>query len=152
MTTFRAVLELHGKTATGFEVPPEAVAELGAGRRPAVQVTLNGAHTYASTIATYGGTYLIGVSAANREAAGVAAGDELDVTLEVDHSSRETQVPPDLAEALAGAHDALERFEKLTPTQRGYFSESVTSAKSPETRARRVEKAIDALRAGRKQP
>jgi hypothetical protein len=152
MTTFRAVLERHGKTATGIEVPATVVEDLGAGKRPAVRVTLNGAHAYASTIATYGGTYLIGVSASNREAAGVAAGDELEVTLEVDHSSRETEVPPDLAEALSGAHDALERFEKLTPTQRGYFSDAVTSAKQPETRARRVEKAIDALRAGRKQP
>ncbi|MEA2293298.1 MAG: hypothetical protein QOE86_937 [Solirubrobacteraceae bacterium] len=152
MTTFRALLEAHGKTATGFAVPSEVVEELGAGKRPAVRVTLNGAHTYPSTIASYGGTFLIGVSAANREAAGVAAGDELEVRIELDHGSRESAVPEDLAEALAGAHDALERFEKLTPTQRGYFNESVTSAKQPATRARRVEKAIDALRAGRKQP
>ena len=152
MTTFRARLEAHGKTATGITVPPEVVDALGAGRRPAVRVTLNGGHTYPSTIANSGGTYLIGVSAVNREAAGVAAGDELEVALEVDHGSRETPVPEDLAAALADAHDALERFEKLTPTQRGYFSASVTGAKQPATRARRVEKAIDALRAGRKQP
>ena len=151
MTTFRAVLALHGKTATGVEVPPAVVDELGAGNRPAVTVTVNG-HSWPSTIATYGGTFMLGVSATNREAAGVAAGDEIEVTVEVDRSSRETEVPPDLADALAGAHDALERFEKLTPTQRGYFSESVTSAKKPETRAKRVERAIDALRAGRKQP
>src|SRR4051794_2895144 len=109
MTTFRAVLEQHGKTATGITVPPEVVDALAAGRRPAVRVTLNGGHTYPSTIASYGGTSLIGVSAANRSAAGAAAGEELEVALEVAHSSRETEVPPDLAEALAGAHDALER-------------------------------------------
>jgi len=151
-TTFRAVLERHGKTATGIEVPAEVVEGLGAGNRPAVRVTLNAGHSYASTVASYGGRFLVGVSAENRAAAGVSAGDELEVTLDVDHSSREAEVPPDLAEALAGAHDALERFEKLTPTQRGYFSDSVASAKKPETRAKRVERAIDALRAGRKQP
>ena len=113
MTTFRAQLEAHGKTATGITVPPEVVEELGAGRRPAVTVTLNGGHSYPSTIASYGGTYLVGVSSVNREAAGVAAGDEFEVTLEVDRGSRETPVPEDLAAALADAHDALERFEKL---------------------------------------
>jgi Bacteriocin-protection, YdeI or OmpD-Associated/Domain of unknown function (DUF1905) len=148
---FRTTLEAAGKTATGMEVPAEVVDALGAGKRPAVQVTING-HTYPSTIATYGGRYLIGVSAANREAAGVAAGDELDVELEVDHGSREAGVPEDLAEALAGARDAQHHFETLTPTQRGYFSSWIEEAKKPETRARRVEKSIDALRAGRKQP
>ena len=38
-------LELAGKTATGFEVPEQALGALGAGKRPPVRVTL-GEHTY----------------------------------------------------------------------------------------------------------
>ena len=51
---FTATLELHGKTATGIEVPEDVVTGLGAGKRPPVRVTING-HTYRSTIAAYNG-------------------------------------------------------------------------------------------------
>jgi hypothetical protein len=149
---FTGKLLLAGKTATGFEVPPEVVEGLGGGRRPSVRVTING-HTYSSTIAPRGERYLIGVSAENREAAGVAAGDVLEVDLVLEEGPRaEADVPDDLAEALAAAPQALELFSSLTPTQRGYFVSSVAEAKKPETRVRRVEKAVASLLAGRKQP
>ena len=80
---FRATLESNGKTATGIQVPDEVVETLGAGRKPAVRVSIAG-HTYRSTIASRGGRYLLGVSAENRGRAGVAAGDELEVELELD--------------------------------------------------------------------
>jgi len=75
---FRTTIELGGKTATGMRVPDDVVEGLHAGKKPAVRVTVNG-HTYRSTLASRGGTYLVPVSAENREAAGVAAGDEVDV-------------------------------------------------------------------------
>jgi len=80
MAKFRTKLLSAGKTATGFEVPESAVAQLGAGKRPAVNVTING-FTYRNTVAVYGGKFLVGVSAENREGAGVKAGDMLEVTL-----------------------------------------------------------------------
>jgi len=81
MTTFTTTLQLHGRTATGVEVPEEIVLGLGSHRRPAVHVTI-GAHTYPSTVAPRsGGRYLIPVSAENRALAGVAAGDEIEVGL-----------------------------------------------------------------------
>jgi Domain of unknown function (DUF1905) len=76
---FRTTLELAGKTATGFRVPPKVVEALGHGKRPPVTVTIRG-YTYRNTVAAYGDVYLIGVSAEHRAAAGVAAGDEVDVT------------------------------------------------------------------------
>ena len=75
---FRAKLELAGKTATGMEVPAKVVDILGAGKRPPVRVTING-YTYRNTVAVYGGRFLLGVSAQNREGARVAAGDVVDV-------------------------------------------------------------------------
>ena len=147
--TFRTTLKQHGETATGIEVPSEVVDALGAGRRPPVRITL-GDHTYRSTIARRGESYLVGVSAANREAAGVAAGDELEVTIVLDTESRETAVPEDLAAALEAEPKAKEFFATLTPTQRGYFVSDVESAKKEETRRRRVEKAVAMLREGRK--
>ena len=76
-----------GKTALGFEVPPEVVDSLGAGKRPPVLVTING-YTYRNTVAVYGGVYMIGVSAENRAQAKVTGGDEADVDLELDTAPR----------------------------------------------------------------
>jgi hypothetical protein len=148
---FATKVELGGKTATGLPVPAAVVDALGGGGRAQVRVTING-HTYPSSVARRGERYLIPLSADNREAAGVQAGEDVVVELVLDTSARESAIPDDLAAALADAPDARERFEALTPTQRGYFAASVTEAKKPETRARRVEKAIASLRAGRKQP
>src|SRR3954451_16021311 len=109
---FTAKLELAGKTATGMEVPPEVVEALGGGKRPAVVVTI-GAHTWRTTIMPYRDRILLGVSAENREAAGVRAGDVLDVEVELDTTPREVEVPDDLAKAIAAA-GLQERWDKLS--------------------------------------
>ena len=75
-------------------MPDEVVEQLGQGKRPPVWVTING-HTYRNTVAVMGGQFMVGVSAANRAAAGVEAGDEIDVVLELDTEVREVVVPDD---------------------------------------------------------
>ena len=72
-------------------------------------------HTYRSTVAVMGGRYLVGVSAENRAAAGVAAGDILDVSLEIDTEVRELEVPADLASALATARYLMSGADECTP-------------------------------------
>jgi Bacteriocin-protection, YdeI or OmpD-Associated/Domain of unknown function (DUF1905) len=146
---FRATLESHGKTATGIHIPDGVVEALGSGRKPAVRVTIAG-HTYRSTIASRSGRYLVGVSAENRAAAGVAAGDELDVELELDTEPREVTVPQDLADALAGEAQARRFFDTLTHSQKQWYVLPIEQAKAAETRERRVAKAIAMLREGRK--
>ena len=145
---FRTTVELGGKTATGMRVPPEVVEGLGAGRKPAVRVTI-GPHTYRSTIASRGGVYLLPVSAENRAAAGVAAGDEVDVDVQLDTEPREVTVPDDLAAALAGDEDARRVFEGLPYSHRQRHVLAVEGTKNPETRRRRIDKALEMLRAGR---
>jgi hypothetical protein len=146
---FRATLQSNGKTATGIRVPPEVVAALGPSKKPAVRVTIAG-HMYRSTIATRSGVFLLGVSAENRAAAGVAAGDELDVDLELDTEPREVTVPPDLADELAGDAQAQRFFDSLTHSQKQWYVLPIEQAKAAETRERRVAKAIAMLREGRK--
>jgi hypothetical protein len=142
---FRATLELGGKTATGIEVPPAVVDALGAGKRPSVTVTLHD-FSYRTTVASMGGRFLIPVSAEIRAAAGVAAGDELDVGIELDTAPRTVEVPPDLAAALA-ADPALEQaWATLAYTHQKEWARSVLEAKKPETRARRVQAAVEKLR------
>jgi hypothetical protein len=141
---FRARLELAGKTATGMHVPAEVVDALGAGKRPPVRATING-YTYRSTVAVYGGEFLLGVSDEVRNAAGVRAGDELDVDLELDTEPREVDVPPDLAAALRADPTAQGAFDALSYSNKRRHVLSVDGAKSAETRHRRIAKAVEEL-------
>jgi hypothetical protein len=141
---FRATLETNGRTATGIEVPSSVVEALGAGKRPPVRVTLR-EHTYRTTVARMGGRFLVPVSAEVRTAAGVAAGDELDVGIELDDAPRTVEVPPDLAAALAASPRAARAWEALAYSHRKEWVRSVEEAKKPETRQRRVRAAIAAL-------
>ena len=145
---FRATILLAGKTATGIRVPAEVVAALGPSRRPAVRVTIEG-HAYRSTVAPMGGEFMLPVSAEHREAAGVAAGDEVDVDLELDTEPRVLEVPADLSAALDGDAGARRRFDGLSYSKKQRFVLPVEQAKTAETRQRRIAKAVEALREGR---
>jgi antitoxin component of MazEF toxin-antitoxin module len=146
---FRTTVELGGKTATGMRVPPEVVEGLGAGKKPAVRVTI-GSHTYRSTIASRGGVFLLPISAENRGEAGVAAGDEVEVAVELDTEPREVAVPDDLAAALADDDAARTEFERLPYSHQLRHVLAIEGAKAADTRQRRVTKAVEMLREGRR--
>lgn len=144
---FTAELELHGRTATGITVPPAVVESLNAGKRVPVVVTIK-KHSYRTTIAPYNGVYMIPVSAENRRAAGVTAGQLLTIGLEVDCAPREVAVPADLATALARSTSATSFFLTLSSSnQRGYVM-WVEDAKKAETRNARVATCVESLEAG----
>ncbi|MEX0784438.1 MAG: YdeI/OmpD-associated family protein [Dehalococcoidia bacterium] len=145
---FRATLLLGGKTATGIEVPPELVAALGPSKKPAVQVTIR-EYTYPSTIATMGGKFMLPVSAEVRQAAGIAAGEEVDVDIELDTKPREVTVPADFSEALGRDDGARAFFDGLSYSNKRRFVLGIEDAKTPETRSRRVVAAVAKLREGR---
>lgn len=145
---FRATIEQHGKTATGITIPPEVVESLGSGKRPPVQVTING-YTYRNTVAVMGGAYLVGVSAEHRAGAGVAAGDVVDVDIDLDTTPREVAVPADFAAALDADQAARRTFDALSYSNRSWHVLSIEGAKTHETRQRRIAKSVDALREGR---
>jgi hypothetical protein len=142
---FRAIIELSGKSATGIEVPAEIVESLGQGKRPPVIVTIDG-HTYRTTIGVMGGRSMVPLSAENRSAAGVAAGDEVEVEIALDRQPREVSVPADFAEALSKEGAAQSAFEKMSNSHKQRWILSITSAKTSETRQRRITKAIEAIR------
>ena len=135
---FRAELERAGKSATGITVPAEVIDALGGGRRPAVTVTLNG-HSYRTTVGAMGGVAKIPVSAAVRDAAGVSAGDILDVEVIADTAPRTVEVPGDLAAALAQNPEARAFFDQLSYSRQHAYVTWMEQAKQPATRTRRVE-------------
>jgi hypothetical protein len=143
----RLRLELlgHGGNTAGFEIPDEVVAELGGGRRPKVVVTV-GKHTWRSSIVNMSGTFMLGVSMENRAAAGVAAGQTLDVEIELDTAPRVVEIPDDLAAELEGDPSARAAWGTWSFTRQNEAARSLTEARKPETRARRLEKVLAELR------
>ena len=146
--TFDTTVAAMGNN-TGIVVPVEVIEQLGAGKRPPVLVDVNG-HEYRSTVAVTGGRHLISVSAAVRQATGLAGGDPIRVTLTVADTPREVDVPADLAAALAADERAGAFFATLSNSLQRYHVDNVTGAKTAETRQRRVDKAVELFRAGRK--
>jgi len=142
MATFTTVLAQMGNNV-GIEVPDEVIAELGSGKRPPVVVTLNG-FTYRSTVGVMGGRSLIPVAAAIRASAGVAGGEEHEITLKLDDQPRTVEVPDELARALDAA-GVREAFDKLAPSRRKEAVRSVVDAKADATRDRRIAAVVASL-------
>ena len=143
---FHTTILQAGKTATGIQIPDDVIEKLGSGKKPAVRVTING-YTYRSTVAVMGGKFLVGVNAENREKAGVAGGDKVEVGIALDTDPREVTVPADFAAVLSRNAAARRRFDGLSYSKRKAFVQGIEGAKTAETRQRRMGKALLDLRA-----
>ncbi len=144
---FRTKILPAGKTAAGIEVPAKVVAALGSSKRPPVRATING-FTYRSTVAVMGGKFMLGVSNEVRANAGVAAGDTVDIDLELDTEAREVPIPPDFAAALARDVNAKKFFEGLSYSKKLRLVIPI-DVKDPETRKRRISETVARLSSGR---
>lgn len=129
----------------GLEIPQEIVEALGAGGRPPVTITING-HSWKSRVAIMRGRHLLGLSNANRQAAGVVTGDVVKVEVELDTEPRVVIEPTDFARALDADPAARAAYDRLADSHKREHVRAIESAKKPETRTRRIEKAIATLR------
>lgn len=142
--SFRTVLEAGGGNTVGIVVPEEVMTQLGPAKRYPVVVTVDG-YTFRNTVTWYQGAFRIGFSAEHRTASGLSGGDEVDVTLAVDNAPRELELPPEFAEALAGA-GVFDAFRALSYSNQRGLAEPWINAKSQETRDRNLAKIVDAVR------
>ena len=147
MVSFRTSLWASGGNNVGIVVPEEIVLGFGRGKRVPVAVTIDGGYSYRTTIASMGGRFLISFSAETRAATGRGAGDEVEVTLEVDDAPRTVDVPPALADALAADPAAATAWKELSYSRQTAHALPVEGAKTNDTRARRVRKVIETLHA-----
>jgi hypothetical protein len=138
--TFETILSASGNN-TGIAVPEDVIKQLGMGKRPPVLVNVNG-YEYRSTVAVMGGRHLIGLSAAVRAATGLKGGDPIRVTLKVADTPREVDVPDDFAAALEAEEPARRFFGELSNSMQRYHVDNINAAKAPETRRRRIDKAV----------
>ncbi|TDE14318.1 YdeI/OmpD-associated family protein [Jiangella asiatica] len=128
----------------GLEIPSHVVAELGEGKRARVVITING-HTWRSRVAIMRGRYLLGLSNANRNAAGVVTGDEVEVEVELDPDPPVVVEPADFARALDDEPAARAAYDRLSHSQKRKHVHAIESAKKPETRVRRIGTALASL-------
>ncbi len=140
---FKATVIPSGN-ATGVEVPAEVMAALRPQARPPIVATING-HSWRSRVALMRGQTLVGISAANRAAAGIAEGDLVDVELTLDEAPREVAKPAGLAEALSADQSARAAFDRLPFGLKRKHVATIEEAKSAETRQRRIEKLVSSL-------
>ena len=145
--TFETTVAASGNN-TGIVVPEEVIGQLGAGKRPAVLVDVNG-YQYRSTVAVMGGRHMISISAAIRQSTGLKGGDPIHVTLTVADAPPEAKVPEDLVQALAADERARTFFGQLSNSLQRYHIDNINAAKSAETRQRRINKAIALFRDGK---
>ena len=144
--TFRAPVRSSGQGGGGhlIDVPPQVVEALGGKGRIAVTATFDGV-PYRGSIVRMGDGAVLGVQKAIMAEAGVSVGDTLTVVVRNDDAPREVEVPDDLAEALARNDEVRAVFDGLSFSHRREYVNSITEAKRAETRARRVERTIQAL-------
>ena len=114
--------------------------------RPPVRGTINGS-PLRSTIAKYGDDYFLVINRKVREAAGVAAGETVDVELELDTEPRIVRVPKDLAGALD--KETRGAFDRMSYTHRREYVEWIDEAKREDTRRRRIAKAVELIGEGK---
>jgi hypothetical protein len=132
------------------ELPFDAKAMFGKARAP-VRGRVDGAE-FRTTVAVYGGRSYVGFNAELRRRAGIEMGDDVEVELALDTEPREVELPPQLEARLVGDAAARAAFERLSYTHRREYAEWIAGAKREETRERRVDKALEMLRAGTKHP
>jgi len=145
---FTAKLEPRGPAAA-VVLDDAQVAEVGEGaKRFPVLATVNG-YARRTSVARMGGEFLVGLSREVRQGAGVEAGDEVEVILELDSAPREVDVPEALAAALASDAQAKANFDGMAFTHRKEYARWIAEAKREETRRNRVQQALEMLRAGK---
>jgi len=130
--------------ATGVEIPKDVVDALRSGARPPITVTING-HTWRSRVAVMRGQRLVGISAANRVASGIAEGDIVVVDLKLDSAPRVVAQPPDLGKVLRHDPEARAAFDRLPFGLKRKHVAAIEGAKAPATRQRRIAKLVASM-------
>jgi hypothetical protein len=144
---FTTQLQARGPAAA-VVLDDDQVAAIGEGpKRFPVVATVNG-YTWRTSVARMKGEFVVGLSREVRQGAGVEAGDEVEVTVALDVAPREVEVPAALAEALAADPEAAALFDRMAFTHRKEYARWVAEAKKEETRQRRVQQAVEMIRAG----
>jgi len=148
---FRVLLEKDEKSeATGIAIPFDVLKVFGTRGRVPVRGTING-FPYRGSIFPMGeGRHYLVVNKTVRAGAKAKGGDTISVLMQRDEEPRVITPPPELASAFKTNKAVRAAWEKLSYTHQKEYANAIEEAKKPETRARRIEKALAQLAAGKK--
>ena len=145
---FRVLLEKdENSEATGIHIPFSVEKEFGSRARVPVRGTINGFAFCNSIFPMGGGDHYMVVNKNVRAGAKAQGGEMISVVMERDDEPRVITPPEDFARTLEANKAALAAWDKLSYTHRKEYVHSIEEAKKPETRARRIEKAVAMLSA-----
>ncbi len=146
---FTAVIQNAGGGGAYVEIPFDVEKEFGS-KRPKVKAEIEGI-PYRGTLMRMGSErHMLGILKSIREQCGKDFGDEVKVTLEADTEARTVEVPPELEAGFRKEKALREFFESLSFTHRREIVNYLLEAKSEETRAKRLERVVERLRARQK--
>jgi Bacteriocin-protection, YdeI or OmpD-Associated/Domain of unknown function (DUF1905) len=131
-------------------LPKNASVKLPSRGMTMVEGAINGCPFRAALEPNGQGSHSLSVNQTLRDAAGAGAGDAVTVEITRAGEEPEIRVPMDLRTALAAAPRAQARWADITPIARRDWIFSISTAKQPETRRRRIEKACDMLASGKR--
>ena len=149
-TTILKFNEQGEKTGcTYIEVSAEVAQKLKPGNKKSFRVkgTLDDHPIASVALMPMGdGGFILPINAAMRKGIGKRKGAKLTVTIDVDdapfvHNS-------ELMDCLADEPKALAHFQTLAKSHQNYFSKWIDSAKTEETKANRIARAVNALAIG----
>lgn len=151
MVEFKATLkqfaEQGEKTGwTYIEIPSDTAQELKPGNKKSFRVKgkLDSYKiTGVSLLPMGGGAFIMAVNADMRKGMGKRKGAMIKVRLEED--KKEFQFNKDFMECLADEPAGTDFFKTLPGSHQRYFSKWIDSAKTLETRAKRIARAVTAL-------
>lgn len=146
---FTVKLDGKGTSVAWLNAPFDVVHVFGTRARVPVRGTING-FAFRSSLMPMGGCHGMAINKTMREGAGVKAGDTVSVVMERDEAERTVEVPPILKKELAKSKTAQTNWEKLSFTSQKEIVVSINGAKQEETRTRRLKKAMDILKTGKK--
>ena len=148
---FKVLLEQFATSeATAITIPFDVREVFGTRARVPVRGTINGFPFRSSIFPRSGDKHYMVVNKAVRAGAKVKGGETISVVMERDDEPRVITPPKDFARALRANREAKAAWEKLSYTHQKEYAQAVEEAKRSETRARRIEKAINELASGKR--
>ena len=143
--TFTATIIDAGGGGAFVEVPFDVEATFGS-KRPKVKALIEGV-PYRGTLVRMGSeNHILIILKGIREQVGKTFGDEIKVSVEADVEERVATVPAELKRVFKSDKEAKSAFEKLSCSHQKEYVKWIEEAKKAETRARRVEQAIQLLK------
>ncbi|MEP6961149.1 MAG: YdeI/OmpD-associated family protein [Acidobacteriota bacterium] len=139
---------LPGRGGGAYIEVPFDVEQIFGSKQPQVKATIEG-ETFPTRLMKMGKPcHIVGVPKAVRVKSGKDVGSSVEVAVVSDETPRVVAVPPDLKRAFLSQKKAQAFFDKLSYTHRKEYVRWIEEAKREETRAHRLAKTIEMLKAG----